>query len=78
MHRIVLKATLPTDIYGRTLAWPVLTPSHKDIDRYMKWCKEVVGANNWQYYGEYKKTPFEFRFRHSEDLLAFRLTFGFI
>jgi hypothetical protein len=77
-HRIVLKAVLPTDMWGRTIAWPVVSPSPREIDAYMKWCKEKVGADNWQYYGEYKKIPFEFRFRRSEDLLAFRLTFGFL
>jgi len=77
-HRIVLKVELPKDYLGRTIAWPVLSPTYVEVDRYKEWCKENVGANGWQYYGEYKKTPYEFRFRHSEDLLAFRLTFGFL
>lgn len=43
---------------------------------YREWCKINVGPNAWNYYGEYKQTPLEFRFKREEDLLAFIITFG--
>lgn len=48
----------------------------KTIESYKEWCKERVGANNWNYYGEHKKVPCEFRFKRREDLVAFKLVFG--
>jgi len=77
-YRIVLKMELQKDIYGRTMAWPVLSPTDDEITMYKTWCKEHVGQNGWNYYGQYKKVPYEFRFKCSEDLLAFKLTFGFL
>lgn len=44
------------------------------VEKYKTWCKENVGANNWNYYGIYRKTPLRIRFKRSEDLLAFKLT----
>ena len=41
-----------------------------------EWCKECVGANNWNYYGLEKKTPCVLRFKRQEDLLAFKLRFN--
>ena len=46
------------------------------VEEYKEWCKETVGANNWNYYGKYRKIPCEFRFKREEDLLAFRMVFG--
>lgn len=53
-----------------------LYPSFETIKEYSDWCKLQVGADGWNYYGMYQRTPFEFRFRREEDLLAFRLKFG--
>jgi hypothetical protein len=50
--------------------------SWRTIESYKDWCKEYVGANNWNYYGEHKIVPCEFRFKKSEDLLAFKIRFG--
>lgn len=47
----------------------------RKLREYKNWCKEFVGANNWNYYGPYKKTPCEFRFKKPEDALAFKLKF---
>lgn len=50
----------------------------KVIEDYKKWCKENVGPNRWNYYGVYKRVPWVFIFKTPEDLLAFRLTFGYL
>lgn len=60
---------------GRDI-WPPVEPAQAQIDIYKKWCNENAGANNWNYYGMYRRRPFEFKFRRPEDLPAFRLTFG--
>jgi hypothetical protein len=57
-------------------AQTVIKPDWKEIEVYKNWCKEHVGANNWNYYGEYRTIQYEFRFKNSEDLLAFKLRFG--
>jgi len=75
MPRIVLQPTYSYDYYNRQV-WPVLWPTDKDILDYKTWCKQHVGANNWNYYGQYQDPPYEFRFKRSEDLLAFRIRFG--
>ncbi|HEY6436120.1 MAG TPA: hypothetical protein VIY47_05995 [Ignavibacteriaceae bacterium] len=59
-----------------TKVWPPIYPDQKLIDELKRWCKETIGTNGWNYYGMYRKIPFEFRFKRSEDLLAFKLTFG--
>lgn len=46
------------------------------LTKYKSWCKENVGKDNWNYYGVHQKTPYIFRFKREEDLLAFRLVFG--
>jgi hypothetical protein len=48
----------------------------KEVEAYKEWCKERVGANEWNYYGKYRKKPCEFRFKREEDLLAFKLVHG--
>lgn len=51
-------------------------PSAERINRCKEWCKIVIGSNNWNYYGVYRKVPCEFRFKREEDLVAFKLVFG--
>ena len=46
------------------------------IECYKDWCKTHVGPNLWNYYGEYKKIPFQFKFKNAEDLLAFKIRFS--
>lgn len=41
---------------------------------YKQWCMDNC-PNSWNYYGEYKKWPYIFRFRDEQDLLAFKLKF---
>jgi hypothetical protein len=53
-----------------------LCPDWRILETYKNWCKECVGADNWNYYGMHKKVPCEFRFKKSEDLLAFKMKFG--
>lgn len=77
-NRIALNPKYSKVVGGHYSHWPVLIwPPNKDVDEYKVWCKEHIGTNGWNYYGQYRKIPFEFRFKRSEDLLAFRLTFGF-
>jgi hypothetical protein len=57
---------------------PIITPSVAEIEKLKDWCREKVGANGWNYYGYYRIKPCEFRFKRSEDLLAFKLTFGLL
>lgn len=51
-------------------------PEYNIVEDYKEWCKERVGTNGWNYYGQHKKRPCEFRFKREEDLLAFKLRFG--
>jgi hypothetical protein len=57
--------------------WPTLCSTPVQLEEYIDWCKKNVDANEWNCYGYYRKLPCEFRFKRSEDLLAFKLTFGF-
>ncbi len=75
-NRIALKVEWAKGSYFIRDVWPIVTPTHKEIEVYKNWCKENIGANNWNYYGLYRQIPCEFRFKLPEDLLAFRLTFG--
>lgn len=47
----------------------------RKLHKYKEWCKKNVGANNWNYYGQHKRVPCEFRFKRGEDALAFSLRF---
>lgn len=82
MHRIALGVvfTQTTNYYSNitTSAWPPISPTQAQLDIYKDWCKENVGTNGWNYYGIYRKVPCEFRFKRSEDLLAFKLKFGLL
>lgn len=42
---------------------------------YRKWCQENVGGDRWNYFGEFRKIPFEFKFKEEQDLLAFKIRF---
>lgn len=68
--KVVVMADIPFG-NGRTVS----VVSYTKIDRYKEWCNRFVGANNWNYYGVYQKTPCVFKFRYPEDLLAFKITF---
>ena len=41
------------------------------------WCRDHVSANNWNYYGVYKKRPV-MKFRYAEDALAFKIRFTWL
>ena len=43
-----------------------------------QWCKENVGVDKWNYYGEYKRHPFIFKFKDGQDALAFKMRFGIL
>jgi len=74
-HKIVLPAGYTKNYWTGKDEWPAVTPTQERINECKKWCKENIGNNGWNYYGQYRKIPFEFRFKRSEDLLAFKLKF---
>ena len=74
-HRVWLKIERSVNPYNGNTGG-VITPSVKQINELIEWCKENVGANGWNYYGLYREKPCEFRFKRGEDLLAFKLRFG--
>lgn len=76
-NKIALGVKWTKNTWSNADQWPPVWPTHADLEKYKGWCKENVGANGWNYYGYYRKIPCEFRFKRSEDLLAFKLTFGF-
>ena len=51
-------------------------PTVQIVNTCKDWCKETLGTGGWNYYGMYRKIPFEFRFKRAEDMLAFKLIFG--
>lgn len=70
----VVTRTVSTSYYGTgSYSYDV---NNKLLNEYKQWCKEKVGANGWNYFGQYRNIPYEFRFKKAEDLLAFKLTFG--
>lgn len=75
-YRYNLKPVFTKDSYGN-MKWDPDWPTQKDVNAIKEWCKVHVGANGWNYFGQYRKIPFEFRFKRGEDMLAFKLTFGF-
>ena len=75
-HRINLPITWSTNYYSGAKTWPILYPTQEVIDPMKQWCQEVLGPNEWNYYGHAHEVPFQFRFKREEDLLAFRLWFG--
>jgi hypothetical protein len=56
--------------------YTVSTANYRIAEVYKNWCKENVGPNRWNFYGEWKKIPFEFKFIEEQDLLAFKLKFN--
>ena len=76
MFSIILTPVYNHNTYSGKRLWPPVYPSYEYQYTLKEWCKENVGPNNWNYYGEYKKVPYEFRFKESADLLAFKLKFG--
>lgn len=75
-YRIQLKYR-PEEVIKITLSsMLVIHPTAIAINACKEWCKNVIGTNGWNYYGMYRKIPFEFRFKREEDLLAFKLIFG--
>jgi hypothetical protein len=76
-NRIALNVKWSKNSWTDKDQWPPVWPSQAHIDEYKTWCKSNIGTNGWNYYGYYRKIPCEFRFKRSEDLLAFKLTFGF-
>lgn len=78
-YSVFVEKHIPKSIvtYKNTSNWDFLISyDYKYIGQCKRWCKEKVGANNWNYFGEFRKVPFEFRFRRAEDALAFRISFG--
>ena len=75
-HRIQLRTEWTRHPYNSNPVWPVVIPKQTLLDSCKTWCKNVIGTNGWNYYGQYRKIPFEFRFKREEDLVAFKLKFG--
>jgi len=75
-HKVQCKLGYGKDIWsGKSLVWPIESPTNDQIETCKKWCKEHIGSNGWNYYGKYRKIPCQFRFKQREDLLAFKLVF---
>jgi len=52
-------------------------PTDEHIIEMKKWCKANTGRDQWNYYdGWCRDHPYQFKFKQSEDLLAFKLKFG--
>lgn len=56
-------------------SYPITTFNNRLADEYKQWCKEVLGQDNWNYFGEWRLIPYQFCFKREEDLLAFKLKF---
>jgi hypothetical protein len=74
VHRIQLP--LKYEKYGWNQIERMVPYEQSYIDDLKEWCRVRIGDNKWNYYGMYRKVPYEFRFKRSEDLLAFKLTHG--
>lgn len=61
---------------NKTENWGIPICKRHDLQSMHNWCRERLGTNRWNYYGKYRKIPFEFRFKSAEDFLAFKMTFG--
>jgi hypothetical protein len=77
-YRIALPVVYSKNTWTGADEYPVLSPKQENLTKYKEWCKDRVGTNGWNYYGQYRKIPFEFRFKRGEDLVAFKLTFGLL
>lgn len=76
-HRVVLPVKWSKHPWTYQDQWPPIWPTPDQLEELKTWCKTNIGPNGWNYYGYYRKVPCEFRFKRPEDLLAFKLTFGF-
>ena len=76
VHRVAVKIVWTKNPWIDRWEWPPVYPTLVQLEGYKQWCKDRVGTNGWNYYGYYRKVPCEFRFKRSEDLVAFKLTFG--
>lgn len=75
-HRITLPTRYGQNWWTGKDVWPAVEPTQAQLDECKDWCRKNIGTNGWNYYGQYRKIPFEFRFKRTEDLLAFKLKFG--
>ena len=75
-YRIQLKYSPAEMIKIALAALYAIHPTVQIANTCREWCKETIGTNGWNYYGMYRKIPYEFRFKREEDLLAFKLRFG--
>ena len=76
-YRVVLPVKWTKNTWNDTDMWPPVWPTQAMLDELKDWCKTNIGTNGWNYYGYYRKVPCEFRFKRPEDLVAFKLRFGF-
>lgn len=66
------------------LGWPFIRVNNKLLAEYMEWCTSTLGKPGktrgkvWTYYGlnGVDKVVHEFKFKHAEDAIAFKLTHG--
>ena len=75
MYRISLFEELSKTPWDNVFKY-TYSPGTLQLEKYKDWCKENVGPMDWVYYGLHQKTPCNLLFRHQDDLLAFKLTFG--
>lgn len=75
-NKVALKVQWTKNSWSGKEQWPPVWPTQPQLEEYKEWCKRNVGPNGWNYFGFYRKIPCEFRFKKSEDLLAFKLAFG--
>ncbi len=76
-YRVALPVKWTKNSWTNKDEWPPVWPTVQQLEDLKNWCKKNVGVNGWNYYGYYRQVPCEFRFKRPEDLLAFKLTFGF-
>lgn len=75
-HKVWLRVEWTKNSYNGKDVDPLISPNLDEVEKLKQWCRENVGANGWNYYGLNRLNPCEFRFKRSEDLLAFKLRFG--
>ena len=75
-YRIAFPLVYTKNAWSGKDEYPIVSPDQAKIKTCKQWCKDRVGTNGWNYYGQYRKIPYEFRFKNAEDFLAFKLTFG--
>lgn len=73
----VKDAVMKTKVYNSYSV--IMNKTEVDYEKlriYKSWLNSTIGAANFNYYGEYQKTPFNFIFKHAADATAFKLKFG--